>query len=328
MPFPIPQIISVTGHVVRSDVHRILGTHVLARLIKRFKPDVIHCFGATDGGLYAVDALDLLGGNLEGPRLVVQARGGPDLVDGCLDPALRPRLKALFGRCDLAICDNYPNYRRVAELGCPQERQFARPVPGAGGFNVLNDAITPPSKRGRVLYIPKAYEYYQSKLLPCLAALCSLGDDLRDTTIIATAVNDEAQAAIRRLPGAVCDRFVCYPRVSREQVLTIMKDARAVLAPSVLDGVPNVLYEAMAHGAVPIISPLDEIVEAGIGDGNALFARNLYPDDIAQGIKAALFDDVKADEIAKANALLVQRLANRAQIERDLVVAYRALARC
>ena len=327
-PFPFPEMISLAGQVMQSDLHRVLGVRVLARLIRSFKPDVVHCFGATDGGLYALDALERLGSSLGGPRLVVQARGGPDLVDGCLDPVLRPQLETLYARCDLAICDNQPNYRRVATLDCPQTRQFCRPVPGTGGFDVTDDTMIPPSKRERLLYIPKAYEYYQSKLLPCLVALCSLRDDLGDTTIIATAVNDEARAAIRRLPDDIRNRISCYPRVPRKQALKFMRQARAVLAPSVLDGVPNVLYEAMAHGAVPIVSPLDEILEAGIGEGNALFARNLYPTEIAERIKTALFDDAKVDEISTANHMLVHELAGRAQIKRDVIEAYRKLATC
>jgi len=326
LPFPIPELITVAGRVVGVDLHRAVGVAALVRLTRRFRPDLIHCFGATDGGLYALDALARLGRVAPPPALVVQARGGPDLVDGCLHPSLRPRLESLYRRCDLAICDNLPNYRRVAELGCPEQRRFGRAVPGTGGVEVGADGLTLPSARRRILYLPKAYEYYQSKLLPCLAALCALRDELGDTLIMATAVNEEARAAIRRLPDDVRDRFSCHPRVAHQQALAFMRQARAILAPSVLDGVPNVLYEAMARGAVPIVSPLEEILAAGIGERNALFARNLYPAEIAQRIKTALFDDPRVDAMAQANYRLVARLASRARIKHEVIDAYRALA--
>jgi hypothetical protein len=38
-----------------------------------------------------------------------------------------------------------------------------------------------------------------------------------------------------------------------------MARSRVMLAPSLVDGIPNSLYAAMACGAFPIVSPLDTI---------------------------------------------------------------------
>ena len=38
-----------------------------------------------------------------------------------------------------------------------------------------------------------------------------------------------------------------------------MTRARVMLAPSLVDGTPNSMFEAMASGALPIVSPLETI---------------------------------------------------------------------
>jgi len=42
-----------------------------------------------------------------------------------------------------------------------------------------------------------------------------------------------------------------------------------------------------------------------------LFARNLYPDDIARALERAMCDDVLVDRAAEANLVVVRRLADR-----------------
>ena len=117
-----------------------------------------------------------------------------------------------------------------------------------------------------------------------------------------------------------------HGRVRREQVLELMTRARVMLSPSLVDGVPNSLYEAMAAGALPIVSPLETIQHVVENERNVLFARNLYPNEIAAALQRAMSDDRLVDRVAEQNLPLVRRIANRSAIRRVVVAFYEEIA--
>ena len=67
----------------------------------------------------------------------------------------------------------------------------------------------------------------------------------------------------------------------------------------------------MALGAAPIVSPLDTIVPVVEGEKNVLFARNLYPDDIADALVRMMSDDALVDRMAESNLIRIRELADR-----------------
>ena len=90
-----------------------------------------------------------------------------------------------------------------------------------------------------------------------------------------------------------------------------MCKSRVVLAPSVVDGIPNILFEAMATGAFPIVSPLETITTVVNDEENVLFARNLYPTEIADALIRASTHDHLVDSAAQKNLILVRKMADR-----------------
>jgi uncharacterized protein (DUF2336 family) len=59
---------------------------------------------------------------------------------------------------------------------------------------------------------------------------------------------------------------------------------------------------------------------------NVLFARNLYPEEIANALVRAMSDDELVDAAAEKNLELVRRIANRAEIRSRVVAFYEELA--
>jgi len=98
-----------------------------------------------------------------------------------------------------------------------------------------------------------------------------------------------------------------------------------MLAPSLIDGTPNTLFEAMATGAFPIVSPLETIRPLVKNGENVLFARNLYPEEIAQALLRAMVDDELVDTAARRNLELVRRLADRREIRNRVLEFYEDL---
>jgi len=290
----------------------------LAELISEWKPDAIHTLGLDPAGLFYQGVRDKFG--LDDIGLwVLQLRGGSDLELGRLDASSAARLGRALAACNQIVSDNLVNHRYALELGARTE-QFSplNPVPGTGGIDVDGLAqlwADRPSKRGRIIVWPKSYECPWSKALPVLEALRTAWPRLRPATVHMLATNDEAESWFRTLPREMRDSCFVSHGVPRARVLELFAEARVMLAPSLVDGVPNSLYEAMACGAFPIVSPVETIRAVVNEPENALFARNLYPDELAASLIRAMNDDALVDEGAMRNLALVRQLADRGPIQ-------------
>jgi glycosyltransferase involved in cell wall biosynthesis len=262
-------------------------------------------------------------------KWVLQTRGGSDLALTHLDPERRKQLVDMLGACDQLISDNLDNFRIARELGV-REEQLApiAPVPGTGGIDVksLRNKWQGTTSSRRVIVWPKAYDSAWGKMLPTFEALKMVWDRIQPCEIHMLSMNAESNMWYWSLPEAI--RRSCRPsaRVARAEVLELLPRARVMLAPTLIDGIPNSLYEAMACGAFPILSPIDTVTSVVNDEENVLFARNLYPHEIAGALARAMMDDALVDAAAQKNVELVQRIANRGVIRPRVIEFYEELA--
>jgi glycosyltransferase involved in cell wall biosynthesis len=236
-----------------------------------------------------------------------------------------------MSHCDLLIADNDQNYAIAWEMGLAEEKRCPLGViPGTGGITVsdlANRWTDLPSKRERLILWPKAFESPQSKALPVMEAIKLAWDSIQPSRVIMTAViQEEIEMWFRTLPGTIQERCQVRDRIPRKELLDLMLKARVFLAPSLSDGVPNSLYEAMAGGAFPIVSPLETISSVVTTERNVLFARNLYPEEISKALQRAMNDDELVDKAARVNLELVKRIADREIIGPRVVSFYEELA--
>ncbi|HEX5707141.1 MAG TPA: glycosyltransferase [Pyrinomonadaceae bacterium] len=314
----------------RVDVNG-LQTRWLASVISEWRPDVIHTLGLEAAEFYLAarerHGLERIG------KWVLQTRGGSDLALSHLNPELWEKTARVLRACDQLLSDNQQNLRIAREMGVGEE-QFARTgtTPGTGGIDV--DALAArwqgrPSERELVL-VPKAYECPWSKILPVFEALkiawASMGDASRRFRVHLLAATPETRMWYWALPEDVRAACTIEERLPRERALELMTRARVMLAPSLVDGVPNSMYEAMAAGAFPVVSPLETITPVVEPERNVLFARNLYPEEIAAALSRALTDDALVDGAAETNLALVRRVADRRRIRERVVEFYESLA--
>jgi glycosyltransferase involved in cell wall biosynthesis len=194
------------------------------------------------------------------------------------------------------------------------------PVPGTGGMELLNEdseKLSLPSERERIVLWPKAYESQWSKALPVLDAIQLAWERIKPCEIYMLAMSADVYDWYLSMPEEIRKHCHIANRIPRQEVLSLMKRARVLLAPSLVDGVPNSLYEAMASGTFPIISPLETIMPIVNQEENILFARNLYPNEIADALVSAMNDDALIDKAAENNFKLVRIIANRQTIKKN-----------
>jgi glycosyltransferase involved in cell wall biosynthesis len=300
----------------------------LAQVIREWKPTIVHTLGIEPAGEFYFDTrrkhgLDDIG------RWVLQTRGGSDLALARFDDARRPDLAALMRAADCILSDNPINFEIARELGVRDDQLSSiGTVPGTGGVDIdelSSYGSTPPSSRSVILW-PKAYECPWSKALPVFEALVRYWDRLPACEIHLLAMVAETQMWFHALPAHIKDACRLDGRIPRADLLKLMGRSRVMLAPSLVDGTPNSMFEAMATGAFPILSPLDTIRPLVRDGEHTLFARNLYPDEIGQALVRAMTDDALVDSAAQTNLQLVSRLADRETIRPRVIGLYESIA--
>jgi hypothetical protein len=307
---------------------RTLAGRWLATIIREWQPQIIHTLGLVQGGEFYLDVrreykLENIG------KWVLQTRGGSDLTIPHLDPERRKRLADVLASCDQLICDNEEDLRIARELGLHQDQRASiAPIPGTGGIDVesLHEKSQRPTESRRAIVWPKAYDSAWGKMLPSFEALKLCWDRIQPCEVHLLSMTDESFMWYWTLPENIRQSCHTYRRIPRAEVLALMPQARVMLATALTDGVPNSMYEAMAAGAFPIVSPLETILPVVKSEENVLFARDLYPHEIAAALERAMTDDALVTAAAANNLELVRRIAGRETIRPRVVEYYETLA--
>lgn len=300
----------------------------LAQVVRRWRPQIVHTLGLDQAGELYYHARRKY--RLEGiGKWVLQTRGGSDLALAHLNPERSVKIGEVLRACDQLLSDNTENFRIARAMGVRDE-QLSRigTVPGTGGIDVdalANQWRGAPSSR-RMILLPKVYETPWGKALPMFEALKLCWEQIQPCEVRMLTLHPEMRMWYWTLPAAIRESCHTYERLPRARVLEMMPEARVMLAPSLVDGTPNSMFEAMASGALPIVSPLDTIRPVVEDERNVLFARNLYPQEIAAALTRALNDDALVDAAGQRNLELVRRIANRAEIRRRVIGFYEELA--
>ena len=300
----------------------------LANVIQTWRPDIIHTLGfftGQGGEFYYYSRKQY---HLEGiGKWVAQARGGLDLALYSHLPEKREIITRFIKECDFFIADNSQNYQNAVELGLERSKIFpAGVVPGSGGIDLeelekYNKTL--PSQRERIILWPRAYDFIQSKTLPVLEALQLSWKRITPCEVWMTASGqEEFEIWFAQMPDEIKKCCHLEKRLPHTKLLELMGKARVLLIPSLSDGIPNSLYEAMGCGTFPIVSPLETITPVVKNEENVLFARNLYPEEIATALVRAMNDDALVDRAAEKNLDRVYQLADRKIIQKQVINFY------
>jgi glycosyltransferase involved in cell wall biosynthesis len=199
-------------------------------------------------------------------------------------------------------------------------------VPGTGGLR-QDDFLNARSNHSNrnLIIVPKAYDAPFHKTVVILEALRMVGDALDDYEIHLLMCSDEVRMWLSRMPEKIRRRLHAHETIPHDEFLKMLERTRVVIAPSLSDGTPNVMLEAMASGALPLMSPIDSIQE-WIEDGyNGLLAPALRADLIAEALLRGLRDDELLERAQRINGDLVSHRANRDIIREQVLDYYRSL---
>lgn len=283
----------------------------LAEIIRKWRPDIIHTLGINPSVDYFYPVLKKF--DSSSFAWVITVRGGSDLELERFNQNKLGYFRQIFSACDAVIADNKVTLSYAYKLGLdPKKRIPLDFVPGTGGIDAKKFFALRKKEtvKSRIILWPKACEATYSKGLPVLEAIKLSWKKIQPCTIYMTVVDKNFESWLNALPEEIRRNIKVFDRVPRKELIKMMARSRVVLLPSLVDGIPNALYEAMGCKTFPIVSPLSTIKSA-ITDKNVLFARNLYPNEIAKALVIAMTDDELVKKTIKRNMALVQKIANR-----------------
>lgn len=256
-------------------------------LVETIRPDLVHALRIPFEGMLA-------SATPKGIPLVVSIWGN-DLTLHASGSILMARLtRRTLQRADGLIADAARDIRLGHEWGFATDRQTLV-VPGAGGIRL--DEIEAASKSGT---LPEELPEVPIVVNPRGQRPGSLRQDVFFQSI---------PLVLERIPQAM---FICppmagdfesehwveslgiwpntrlWPHLDRAQMWELFKKARVFVSPSIHDGTPNSLLEAMACGCFPVVGNIESMREWVVPGVNGLLVDAASPHALADGIIAAL----------------------------------------
>ena len=274
------------------------GPAVLARLVRKIKPDLIHSLEFQHCGYNVLRAKELVGETFP-PWLVTN--WGSDIYYYRGFPEHRAQISRLLRSANYYSCECERDVTLAKELG------FAGRVmpimPNTGGLDLGEigrlRSGRPPSVRKIVMV--KGYQHFAGRALTALEAVERCADDLKHYKIVVFSASPEILGRVDELRAWLGLDILVLPHTNHDYILRMFSRARVYLGVSISDAISTSMLEAMAMGTFPIqtsTSCCDEWIQDGVG------GFIIPPDDvtiIAERLERALSQDELVDKAAERN---------------------------
>ncbi len=281
----------------------------LRELIAQVQPDLVHALRIPYEGMIAALA------GAPAP-LVISVWGNDFTLHARATPLMAILTRLALQRAAALHADCQRDVRLARRLGFPSHRPTLV-APGNGG--VRREVFYPPPElptrpvvvnpRGLRAYVRTDVFFRAMPLVlkkqPGVIFRC-----------VSMAGEEEAVRWTRRLG---IERAVeLLPSLSHERMGEIFRSAQVAVSPSIHDGTPNTLLEAMACGCFPVAGNIESVREWIASGKNGLLVDPRSPADLAGAIQNALEDETLRLQAARENARLI---AERADYRRCMTMA-------
>lgn len=293
------------------------GPWMLAHLIRKLKPDLIHSMEFQHAGYNVLRARDLIG-ETHFPKWLA-TNWGSDIYYYQQFPDHRLQISRLLKAIDFYSCECERDVSLARDLGLSAP---TLPVlPNTGGFDLskARDARKriPPSKR-KILMV-KGYQHFAGRAVTALDAVARCADVLKNFhVVIFSAFSPEVQERVTdlRILHGVTASILDYS--SHERMLRYYAHARAYIGVSLSDGISTSMLEAMAMGAFPIQTDTSCCREWFV-DGETGFS---VPHDdvqiIADRLRQALTQDELVDNAATKNWKIIEERVDQTKLKSQI----------
>ncbi len=279
------------------------------RLVDLLRPDLVHALRIPFEGMLAcvtppgIPFLVSIWGN----DLTLHARGSPLMAS---------LTRRVLRRADSLLADTQRDLRLAGEWGLGAGAPTLV-TPGAGGIRL--DELAAGSRSARLpeelpeaplVVNPRGQRPGSLRQDVFFRAIPRVLERVPQAYFICPPLRGDAQAEGWVAALGIEARTRLWPKVEQAQLWALMRRAQVFVSPSVHDGTPNSLLEAMACGCLPVAGNIESMRE-WITDGeNGLLVDACDERALADAIVRGLNDAALQNRAAQVNAALVAERAD------------------
>ena len=298
----------------------------LKNIILNWEPDIIHSFPLNIGGKLTTKVLKKIN-KYSWPKIVASSWGSDIYLGIKGDRNETDNINFILNNCNGFFSDCQRDLD-IAKNNGLDKYKFALSMPGTGGLNIDRFiSIRKSNKKRNIILVPKAFEReHANKIFPFLEALKLCDVNLLEGFEIHFLMSSDAvKKAIKFFPEKL--KKICFVNdmISQDKLFYLLSKTRIMVSLSLSDGTPNVMLEAMASGALPVMHPLDSIKEWIVDQENGLLVHSLYPHKIKKAIIKSLTDDDLFENASSLNFKLIKKKADRTVLKSKIIESYESL---
>ncbi len=276
----------------------------LRDFIRRIQPDLIHALRIPYEGMLAAEAL---GGLSERPPFIVSIWGNDLTLHAPSAPLMRFYTRKTLRFADGLHADAERDIRLARRWGWDESKP-SWVAPGNGGIRA--DVFYPPPMptRNPIIVNPRGVRPYVRndmffKAIPLVLAKHP------DAKFRCVGMRNEAQARAWIKEYGVEHATELLPAFPHEMMGEIFRAAQIVVSPSIHDGAPNTLLEALACGCFPVAGDLESIREWITPEENGLLCDATDAHSIADALLRALENEDLRNRAAGLNKKIISARA-------------------
>ncbi len=265
----------------------------IKRLIEQIAPDLVHAMRIPFEGILAARAT---------PRavpLLVSVWGNDFTLWAARNPLIARQTRQTLRRADALHTDCRRDLRMAIEMWGFDAKKLAAVLPGAGGVQTTRFYIGEPDAALRrqlniagdapVVINPRGLRSYVRNDT-FFASIPRVLQRHPGAVFLCAAMQGNAQAERWVKQYNVADQVRLLPQVTRDEMASLFRLACVAVSPSLHDGTPNTLLEAMASGCLPVAGDIESVREWIDESVNGLLCDATRVDSLATAMSRALDD--------------------------------------
>jgi glycosyltransferase involved in cell wall biosynthesis len=293
----------------------------LQRLVADLDPDLVHAMRIPFEGMLAAKALE----EQESPPLVASVWGNDFTLHAPATQGMGRATRFTLDRV-AALHTDCQRDQRLAMVWGFNTSKPAIVLPGGGGIQseVFFPADRPSQDLPPVVINPRGMRTYVRNQV-FFRAIPLILESIPQARFICPSMAGDTQAQGWVESNGIETAVELLPRVTREAMAGLYRRSAVVVSPSVHDGTPNSLLEAMACGCFPVVGDIESLREWITPGINGLLVDPEDPKALAQAILLALNQPGLRDTAEEHNARLIAERASYGRVMAEAEAFYRLL---
>ena len=279
------------------------------RIVNDIQPDLVHALRIPFEGM--------LGSYTPAEFPFLAATWGNDLTLHAKGSLL---MKIFTRRClkraDGLTSDTHRDVRLSRTWGLDADAP-ALVIPGSGGLDLEAIQQAGPFNTGQFgimghgnwVVNPRGFRYGSVRQDVFFAAIPKVLEERPDTSFICPGMAGKKQAHEWVRQFGIGTQTFLLPQLEQPQLWALFKRSQVFVSPSVHDGTPNALLEAMACGCLPVVGDIESLREWIQHNKNGLLVDPTDPDSLAEAIILALDRPAFHQQAAEINLTMIEERA-------------------